>query len=643
MTIADTTELTPRTPLRLWPAVVIVVVQCLFKFVVPALAPPDAELFGMPVGIISILAGPAGLALLLVWWLCFSRALWVERLGAIVVMVVAALAIRPLTHISIQNGLNEMMFYVFAIPATLAIAFVVWAAATRRLPDGPRRATMVVAIVLACGVWTLARTKGIHAGVPDLEWRWSPTAEERLLAQTIQEGVRPAATPAAPVATTKAVIAAPKEPAPSPATPSTATDNLAPAAVGETAERPAMSERGSARVEWPGFRGPGRDDIIRGVRIETDWTKSPPVELWRRPVGPGWSSFAVRGDVVYTQEQRGEDEVVASYNLTTGKPVWMHRDKTRFYESNGGAGPRGTPTLSGNRVYTFGATGMLNALDAGTGAVAWSHNVAYENDMKLGFWGFSSSPLVVGDVVIVAISGALAGYDAATGDRRWFLKSTGGSYSSPHLVTIDGTAQVLLMAGTGTKSVAPADGKLLWENAWAGNPMVQPAVISGGDLVVTSADAMGGLGIRRITVSKGAGGWGVEERWTSRALKPYFNDYVLHEGHAFGFDGAILSCIDLADGARKWKGGRYGNGQLLLLADQDLLLVLSEEGELALVNAATDQFTELARIPALNGKTWNHPVIVGDLLLIRNGEEMAAFRLPLADVTKTPTEFASKQ
>ena len=179
------------------------------------------------------------------------------------------------------------------------------------------------------------------------------------------------------------------------------------------------------------------------------------------------------------------------------------------------------------------------------------------------------------------------------------------------------------------QSTVPSDGTQLWEHAWPGTPIVQPALTADGDVLITTADAMGGLGTRRLAITHGPAGWKVEERWTSRGLKPYFNDFVVHKGHAFGFDGSILACIELEDGKRKWKGGRYGNGQLVLLPDQDLLLVLSEEGELALVGATTDQFRELARFPAIEGKTWNHPVLVGDVLLVRNGEEMVAFRLSL--------------
>jgi outer membrane protein assembly factor BamB len=237
---------------------------------------------------------------------------------------------------------------------------------------------------------------------------------------------------------------------------------------------------------------------------------------------------------------------------------------------------------------------------------------------------------VVDDAVIVAASGRLAAYDRSSGAPRWVKSEGGGSYSSPHLLTIGGVAQVLLLGGTGATSVAPADGKVLWKHSWPGATIVQPALTADGGVLVTTSDMSGGIGVRRLAVAQGPSGWTAEEVWTSRALKPYFNDYVVHDGHAFGFDGSILACIDLQDGKRKWKGGRYGNGQLLLLADQNLLLVLSEEGELALVAAVPGHFTEIARFPAMEGKTWNHPVLAGDTLLVRNGQEMVAFRLALA-------------
>jgi hypothetical protein len=155
--------------------------------------------------------------------------------------------------------------------------------------------------------------------------------------------------------------------------------------------------------------------------------------------------------------------------------------------------------------------------------------------------------------------------------------------------------------------------------------IVQPALTADGDVLVADGEVSR---LRRVSATRGANGWQADERWSSNALKPFFNDFVVHKGHAYGFDGTILAAIDVNDGTRKWKGGRYGNGQMILLADQDLLLVLSEEGELALVKATPDQFTEVARFKAIEGKTWNHPVVVGNVLLVRNGEEMAAFRLP---------------
>jgi outer membrane protein assembly factor BamB len=310
--------------------------------------------------------------------------------------------------------------------------------------------------------------------------------------------------------------------------------------------------------------------------------------------------------------------------------VWAHRDAARFWESNAGAGPRSTPAIGNGRVYSFGATGILNALDARDGTLVWSANPPSDTGTRVPNWGFAGSPLVVGNLVIVAAVGRLAAYDIATGTCRWVGPIGGDSYSSPQLFVIGGQAQILLLSGQGAVSVAPTDGSLLWHYSWpSGARIVQPALISNGDILMSASGPAGGVNMRRIAVRHGPGGWTVEERWTSTGLKPSFNDFVVHHGYAFGFDGSILACIDLQDGQRKWKGGRYGSGQLVLLPDQGLLLVLSEQGELALVKAAPDEFSELGRFPAIKGKTWNHPVLVGDMLLIRNAQEMAAFRLAL--------------
>jgi outer membrane protein assembly factor BamB len=603
-------------PLRLWPGIVAAVLLCLAKFVIPVLL-PDAIFFAGIFGMVCALA-------IIVWWLFFSRAPWLERIGAIVLIIVAVVATSRIVHVSVRTGMMGMMLPIYAIPF-LSLALVAGVVASHRRSAGFRRASILAAILLVCGVFTLLRTGGLSGTGSEWAWRWTKTPEERLLAQAGDELKQP------PPARAATRTAAPAEIPPGPLAPKTGTKLLssapaAPAAAKAELPAPAITE---TLAEWPGFRGPERDSIIRGVRINTSWSTSPPVEVWRRPVGPGWSSFAVRGDLLYTQEQRGGDEIVACYKVSTGAPVWGHRDPVRFWESNGGPGPRATPALDKDRVYAFGATGILNALDAGNGRAVWSRNVASDTGREVPMWGFASSPLVVDDVVIVAAAGTLIGYDVSTGNPRWRGPSHGGGYSSPHRATIDGVVQVLLLGGPGAISVSPASGTVLWQHAWEPNPIVQPALTEDGDILINAIAATGGIGMRRLVVTHGSGGWTVQERWTSNGLKPYFNDFVVHKRHAFGFDGNILACIDLEDGKRKWKGGRYGSGQLVLLRDQDLLLVVCEDGELALVGASPDQFQELARFQALEGKTWNHPALVGDVLLVRNAEEMAAFRLPL--------------
>jgi outer membrane protein assembly factor BamB len=607
-----------QLPLRLWPGVAMVAAQWIVRFGLP-LVWPDGTMF-------AVIGGVLGFAGVLIWWLLFSRAAWFDRVAAIAVMFAALAATYPFLDVSLATGAMGMLFPMLAVPG-LCLAFVIWAAVSRPWPSGLRRATMVAAIAVPCLLWTMVRTGGFTGAFDnDLAWRSTPTPEDRVLAL-------PDDTPPAPPAVSAERPAAALAPAAAPIVPVAA--NAIPAPVDSVATKmdPPLSaalaaESANASLDWPGFRGRDRDGAVRGVRIATDWSSRPPKELWRRPIGPGWSSFAVHGDVFYTQEQRGEEEVVAAYRVSTGAPVWKHRDKARFWESNGGPGPRGTPTLHDGRVYSLGATGILNVLDEATGRVIWSRNAGADSDTKIPDWGFSASPLLFDDLVIVAVAGKLVAYDREAGARRWVGPDGGPGYSSPHLLTLHGVPQIVLLDGKGATSVSPSNGARLWNvtvtTSGISAPVVQPAVTADGDVLVTAGDISG---LHRFAVSSSDGAWTATSRWSTNGLKPYFNDFVLHKGHAFGFDGSLLACIDLADGTRKWKGGRYGNGQLVLLPDQDLLLVVTEEGELALVSAATEKFTELARIPAIAGKTWNHPVLAGDVLLVRNGEEMAAFRL----------------
>ena len=339
-------ELAPRKPLRLWPGVGAVALLWLVMFGLPIVAPEQ--------GGTAVIGGLAGGLLVVIWWLFFSRAPWPERLGAVAVMAVAVALVAPLLHESIVNGMMGFMRVIYGIPL-LTLGLVAWAAASRDLPRGRRLASMAAAILLAYTALTLVRTNGVSGdGLSDFEWRWTPTEEQRLLA---------AASEAAPL------TPAPTTPAPAeeqPALPAAATP-----AAPTTPALPAEAEVSRPAAAWPGFRGPQRDSVVRGVRLDTDWARTPPVELWRHPIGPGWSSFAVSGDLVYTQEQRGDEELVSAYSLTTGQSAWRHRDTARFWESNAGAGPRATPTLSNGRVYTMGGTGILNALDARDGSFLW--------------------------------------------------------------------------------------------------------------------------------------------------------------------------------------------------------------------------------------------------------------------------------
>jgi outer membrane protein assembly factor BamB len=572
-TIKDSAGSTQRKPLRLWPGVVIVILLWVVRFVIPEIA-PDTKIIG-------ILGGLIGGLTIVIWWAFFSRAPRFERWLAVALTIVALSATSHFIDRSITYSLMGLMFVIYSVPI-VSLAFVVWAVATRNLSDKVRRATMIATILLTSGGWVLIRTNGMDGEARyDFAWRWAKTSEEQLLEKGNNQSTKV-------VLDSAAII---------------------------------------PKAEWPGFRGPDRNGTIHGARIGTNWTKSPPVEMWRQSVGPGCSSMAIHGSLLYTQEQRGEFEMVTCYNLNTGQPVWSHRDSTRFWDAHAGAGPRSTPTLSKGRVYTLGATGILNVLDELKGTLVWSRDAARDTKVNIPVWGYTCSPLVTDSVVIVAISGQLLAYDLAKGSKRWSGTDGGESYSSPQLFTVNGVRQVLFMNKAGTTSFDPVSGKELWKFPLQDTQIIQPLQINESDLLLSSGYTKG---IIRITLKNGPSGWGTKVRWKSEELKQNFNDFILHKGHVYGFDGPGLACIDIEKGNRIWKSGRYA-GELILLADQDLLLILSEKGDLALVKATPDQFTELARFPAIRGRSWNHPALAGNILVVRNSQEMAAFRLPVAE------------
>lgn len=379
------------------------------------------------------------------------------------------------------------------------------------------------------------------------------------------------------------------------------------------------------------FLGPHRNATLPGPRLGRDWLADPPRERWRRPVGEGWSGFAVAGEAAVTQEQRGDLEAVARYDLGTGEQVWAHTNPGRYETTVAGIGPRATPTIAGRRVYALGATGVLSALDLETGELLWSVQVLDDNGASLPEWGKSCSPLVIGERVVVSAGGpagrSLVAYDRVTGKRAWAGGDDGSGYSSPALMTLAGVTQVVIFNRASVAGHDPETGALLWSQPWsAQQPNVAQPVAVGSDRLLVSSGYGVGSSLLHLTRDP-AGGFTVEPVWQSPRLKAKFANFVVRAGVVYGLDDGTLTAIDLATGERRWKRGRYGHGQLLLVGE--LLLLQSENGDVALVEANPDEHRELGSFTALDGKTWNSPALAGRYLLVRNDREAVCYELPL--------------
>ncbi len=563
-------------PPRFWPAAVLVGLYWLMVALTGWLELPTFFRF------LPRLAGAVLLPLTFFgWWWANRRVRLSDRAFGFAVVVGLGAAVAPLVHPSC-GGMSLLMF-------GLPVALTAWTAGmllARSAPPARQRRVWLAAVALAWGSQTLMRMNGLTGDLhADVRWRWSPTAEEQFLAEKAQSGDTGSAT-AAPVVFVPG--------------------------------------------DWPGFRGPDRDGVVRGGVSESVLTAAPRL-IWKQRVGPAWSSVAVVGGRLFTQEQRGDQEAVVSYDAATGQEVWSHTDAARFEEGVSGTGPRATPTFADGRIYALGGTGRLSCLDAATGRRLWSRDITADSGGQAPQWGFSSSPLVVGGVVIVFGWGdgekSLLGYRADSGELAWAAPAGAASYGSAQFATLAGWPQVLFFSDRGLIAVDPATGAVLWRHdiPTPGAPRnLQPHVVGPGQILVASeAD----LGTALIDVSYDGQQWATAQRWASKHLKPSFNDFVIHGGHVYGFDGSFFACIDLATGRRAWKEGRYGHGQVVLLADQGLLLVTSESGEVVLLAANPQRSEERGRFKAIEGKTWNHPVIAHGRLYVRNAEEMACYEV----------------
>ena len=382
---------------------------------------------------------------------------------------------------------------------------------------------------------------------------------------------------------------------------------------------------------WTDFRGPGRLGIYDEMPILTTWPKAGLKRLWKQPVGGGYASFTIAGGLAFTIEQRRDMEVVAAYDVATGREKWKNSWKAHFSESMGGDGPRSTPVHDGGRVYALGAEGELRALEAATGKLIWNKNILTDNGATNLTWAMSAAPLIVDGKVIVQPGGqpgkSVVAYDKLTGERVWSALDDEQAYASPIVATLAGKRQLVVVSAPRVMGLTIDEGKLLWEVPWVTEynaSSTYPIVVTP-DRFFISAGYDHGAAVVELTVDPSDGKFTPRVVWQNKKMKNKFNNPVLFQGHVYGLDEGILACVNVETGEQKWKGGRYGYGQVLLASGH--LVVLSEHGELALVKADPAGFKELAKFEAIGGKTWNNPAISGGVLLVRNAEEMAAFQI----------------
>ncbi len=385
---------------------------------------------------------------------------------------------------------------------------------------------------------------------------------------------------------------------------------------------------------WLTFRGPQGNGSVDDLLSDRDWQSSPPKELWRIDIGPGWSSFAYHEGRLLTQEQRGEMEHTSCYAAEDGRLLWSHGDPVRFEEVVSGAGPRGTPTVASGRVYTMGSRALLTCLDEETGTVIWQRNLEKDVSAKVPQWAFSGSPLVLENLVIIFAGGSgdngLLAVDSQTGQTVWTFSTAGESenYTTARFIRLADVDSLVFCDNQGVHALEPKSGSPLWNykpGQWSNSmKMVDPQALDQTRLLVSLGD---GVGLCCLQVQREDAKWNISETWTTTQLRPSFNDSLVLGDLIFGFNQNIFGCIDAKTGLRLLHFWRYGFVQAFLLYNSCTILVASEKGELVMLKAQPEKLEVLQKLPVLDGKTWNHPIVVGDRLFMRNAKAAVCLQL----------------
>lgn len=382
-------------------------------------------------------------------------------------------------------------------------------------------------------------------------------------------------------------------------------------------------------ADWPRYCGLNGSREVTETPCSFDWKKNPPKELWRHPVGDAWSSFTIVSNYLFTQEQRGPLECVVCYDADSGNERWRHEDTARYETPQGGIGPRATPAVTETAVFALGATGILNALHPVTGAKLWQRNICEDASASVLEWGMSGSPIIYENTVIVDAGGnnnkAVIAYDRDSGDIVWAAGNHQAGYATPRLETINGTLQLLVFHGDGLQGLDPSSGKQFWEYPWTNQYKINVAqpMLFGHHLFLSSGYDSGCVLIDPTQLQDGR----PAEVWPpNKSMKLKFNEAVQRGNYVYGLDDGILACIDIKKGTRMWKNGRYRHGQVLLWGDK--LIVQAEPGFVAVVEASPTEFKEVARLEALNDRTWNMLMINRNRLYTRNASEAVCYELP---------------